>query len=167
MKALAHWRLYLGWTKVPFIIRTDHTNLQYWKSPRNLNRRTARWHADLQENDFQLEYIPGKTNMVADALSRPTNTDQGQQDNKDITVLPQQICILHTPKGQVIIPNVKEVKRVIVSKAHDTPTAGHPGRDKMLRKVQQNYWWVGMKKWVSNYVKGCAICQQTKVQTHK
>ena len=37
----------------------------------------------------------------------------------------------------------------------------------MLWKVQQNYWWIGMKKWISNYVKGCAICQQMKVQTHK
>ena len=88
MKALAHWRPYLGWTKIPFVIRTDLANLQYWKSPRNLNQRTARWHADLQEYDFQLEYIPGKTNTVADALSRPANTDQGQEDNKNITVLP-------------------------------------------------------------------------------
>ena len=167
MKALAHWRLYLGWTKVPFIIRTDHANLQYWKSPRNLNQRTAKWHANLQEYDFQLEYIPGKTNTVADALSQHADINQGQQDNKDITVLPQQICVLHTPKGQVIVPNVKEVKRAIVSKAHDTPTAGHPGRDKTLQKVQQNYWWIGMKKWISNYVKGCTICQQMKVQTHK
>ena len=167
MKALAHWRPYLGWTKTPFIIRTDHANLQYWKSPRNLNRRMARWHADLQEYDFQLEYIPGKTNTVADTLSRPANADQGHQDNKDITVLPQQIRTLHTTKGQIIVPNVKEVKRAIVSKAHDTPTAGHPGRDETLQKVQQNYWWAGMKQWISDYVKGCAICQQTKVQTHK
>ena len=167
MKALAHWRPYLGWTKTPFIIRTNHANLQYWKSPRNLNRQTARWHADLQEYDFQLEYVPGKTNTVADALSRPANADQGQQDNKDITVLPQQIRTLRTAKGQVIILNVKEVKRAIVSKAHDTPTAGHPGRDETLRKVQQNYWWSGMKQWINDYVKGCAICQQTKVQTHK
>ena len=121
----------------------------------------------MQEYDFQLEYIPGKTNTVADALSQPTDIDQGQQDNKDITILAQQICVLHTPKGQVIIPNMKEVKRAIVSKAHNAPTARHPGRDKMLRKVQQNYWWIGMKKWISDYVKGCTICQQMKVQTHK
>ena len=37
MKALAHWRPYLGWTKELFLIQTDHANLQYWKSPRNLN----------------------------------------------------------------------------------------------------------------------------------
>ena len=167
MKALAHWRPYLGWTKVTFIIWTDHVNLQYWKLPRNLNRCTAQWHADLQEYDYQLEYIPGKTNMVADTLSWPADADQGQQDNKDITVLAQQICVLHTPKGQIIVPNMKEVKRAIVSKVHDTPTAGHPGRDKTLRKIQQNYWWIGMKKWVEDYVKGCTICQQTKIQTHK
>jgi hypothetical protein len=27
MKALTHWRQYLGWTKVPFTIMTDHANL--------------------------------------------------------------------------------------------------------------------------------------------
>ena len=69
MKALAHWRPYLGWTKFPFTILTDHANLQYWKSPCNLNQQTACWHADLQEYNYELEYIPGKTNMVADALS--------------------------------------------------------------------------------------------------
>ena len=66
-----------------------------------------------------------------------------------------------------MVPNVKELKRAIVSKAHDTFTAGHPGRDKTLQRVQQNYWWVGMKKWIKDYIKGCAICQQTKIQTHK
>ena len=29
MKALAHWRQYLRWTKEPFTIMTDHANLQY------------------------------------------------------------------------------------------------------------------------------------------
>ena len=29
MKALTHWRQYLGWTKEPFIIMMDHANLQY------------------------------------------------------------------------------------------------------------------------------------------
>ena len=37
MKSLAHWRPYLGWTKEPFTILTDHANLQYWKAPKDLN----------------------------------------------------------------------------------------------------------------------------------
>ncbi|HEV7423777.1 MAG TPA: hypothetical protein VGO21_01150, partial [Candidatus Paceibacterota bacterium] len=59
----------------PFIILSDHANLQYWKSPRNLNRCTARWHADLQEYDYLIHHIPGKDNVPADALSRPSDTD--------------------------------------------------------------------------------------------
>jgi reverse transcriptase-like protein len=37
MKSLTYWRHYLGWTKLPFIILTNHTNLQYWKALKNLN----------------------------------------------------------------------------------------------------------------------------------
>jgi hypothetical protein len=69
MKALTHWRPYLGWTKEPFLIQTDHANLQYWKSPQNLNQQTAQWHADLQEYDFTLQHIPGKSNTLPDMLS--------------------------------------------------------------------------------------------------
>ena len=66
MKTLAHWRHYLGWTKTPFIICTNHANLQYWKSPRNPNCHMARWHADLQKYNYILEYISRKTNTAAD-----------------------------------------------------------------------------------------------------
>jgi RNase H-like domain found in reverse transcriptase len=38
MKSLGHWRPYLGWTKEPFTILTDHANLQYWKVPKNLKQ---------------------------------------------------------------------------------------------------------------------------------
>ena len=88
MKSLAHWRPYLGWTKEPFTILTNHANLQYWKAPKDLNRRTARWHADLQEYDYEIKHISGKINTPADALSRPPDVDQGEQDNKNVTVIP-------------------------------------------------------------------------------
>jgi hypothetical protein len=164
MKSLAHWRPYLGWTKEPFVIITDHTNLQYWKSPQNLNRRTARWHADLQEYDYQIQYIPGNTNIPADALSRPSNTDQGKDDNRDIALIPSErfINTTHTNTNYS-----EDMKRNLMVLYHDHPTAGHPGRDETIRKVQQSHNWIGMKQWIADYIKGCAICQQNKIQTHK
>ena len=96
MKSLTHWRQYLGWTKELFTILTDHANLQYWKSPRNLNRHTAQWHADLQEYDYEIQYILGKTNIPADALSWPPGVDQGNNNNKQVTMIPQEcICTLN------------------------------------------------------------------------
>jgi hypothetical protein len=79
MKSLAHWQPYLGWTKEPFTILTDHANLQYWKSPQNLNHRTAQWHANLQEYDYEIQHIPEK--VPTDILSHPSNVDQGKDDN--------------------------------------------------------------------------------------
>jgi hypothetical protein len=67
IKAITHWRPYLIWTEKPFVIYTDHANLLYWKSPRKLNRRTARWHEELQDYNFVLEHVPGKNHTAADA----------------------------------------------------------------------------------------------------
>ncbi len=163
MKALAHWCHYLGWTKHPFIILTDHANLQYWKAPKNLNRRTAQWHTDLQEYDFEIHYIPGKTNTGPDILSRPLNVDQGKEDNQGITILPLTAFINQTTISQ---PTEMQ-KRDLMTLVHDHPTAGHPGRDKTLRQAQKHLKWEGMKAWIADYVVGCAICQQNKNLTHR
>src|ERR1700755_1101965 len=90
MKSLTHWRPYLGWTKEPFTILTDHANLQYWKSPKNLNRRTARWLAHPRDCDFEIHDIPSTANTPVDALPSPPNQNQGGDDNQQITVLPPQ-----------------------------------------------------------------------------
>jgi hypothetical protein len=164
MKSLAHWRPYLGWTKEPFMIITDHANLQYWKSPQNLNRRTARWHADLQEYDYQIQYIPGNTNIPADALSRPSGTDQGRDDNKNIALIPPERFV-NTAHANADYD--EDMKCNLMVLYHDHPTAGHPGRDETIRKVQQSHNWIGMRQWIADYIKGCMTCQQNKIQTHK
>jgi hypothetical protein len=93
IKVITHWRPYLIWTEEPFTICTDHANLLYWKSPRKLNRRTVRWHAELQDYHFILEHIPGKTHTAADALSRPSGADEGKEDNQDMTMIPEHAFI--------------------------------------------------------------------------
>jgi len=168
MKALSHWQPYLGWTKEPFTIMTDHANLQYWKSPKNLNQRTAHWHADLQEYNFDILYIPGKTNIPPDALSQLPGVDQGKEDNQQVTVLPAQKfkVATTTTEAKISVPPIDIVKRGILNLMHDHPSAGHPGRDETLCKTQEWYHWPNMKEWIANYVKGCATCQQNKIITH-
>jgi reverse transcriptase-like protein len=117
MKSLTHWQHYLEWMKLPFIILTDHTNLQYWKALKNLN-----------EYDFTIHHIPGKANMGPDILSRPLNADQGEGDNQDMTMLPPKKFI-----HSIIIEGVTKMQKCdLMTLVHDHPTAGHPGRDETI-----------------------------------
>jgi hypothetical protein len=73
--------------KEPFIIETDHKNLTYWKSPKKLSGRTARWYKKLQNYNFRILHIPGKANMPADALSRP-NGPEATEPAKEVALIP-------------------------------------------------------------------------------
>ncbi len=75
IKALENWRAYLIWTKTPFMIETDHKNLTFWKSPKKLNGRMARWHKCLQDYNFRIVHITRKVNTPADTLLRPPGED--------------------------------------------------------------------------------------------
>ena len=46
---------------------------------------------------------------------------------------------------------------------HDHKMAGHPGEAETLVAVEQHYWWPGLCTFICNYVKGCGVCQQYKI----
>ena len=43
-----------------------------------------------------------------------------------------------------------------------TTDTGHPGKDKTLELVTQNYWWPNIQQDVRQYVWTCDMCQRTK-----
>src|SRR6202023_3302121 len=69
-------------------------------------------------------------------------------------------------RGRCYIPPSLNLRREIVHQNHDTLPSGHPGHLKTLELVRHSYWWPGMTVFIKNYVAGCAICQQMKVNTH-
>jgi len=73
-----------------FEIWTDHENLKYFREPHKLNGRQARWYLKLQDYDFILRHIPGKTNTKADILSRKDQVDT-KEDNKDVQLLKNEM----------------------------------------------------------------------------
>jgi hypothetical protein len=66
--AIKTWRHYLMGAK--FTVMTDHRSLQYFKTQPLLSGRQSRWKDVIANYDFDIEYIEGKTNTVADGLSR-------------------------------------------------------------------------------------------------
>ena len=216
IKALTHWRPHLAATKDPVTILTDHANLTYWKTPRTINRRVARWFMELQDYNLIIKHVPGKVHAAADMLSRPPGVDKGEGDNTDVTLLPEPIFVrladepdpkwmsieervrqeqqrqpqlmkewrdryqlefvksamepsirLWKHEGKMVFPPNDELKRDLLHLIHDKPTAAHIGRDWTIYTAKRVAWWPAMSKWIENYVKGCAKCQQNKTLTHR
>ena len=65
------WRHYLLGN--PVHIYSDHKSLKYIFTQSELNLRERRWLELIKYYDLEIHYHPGKTNVVADALSRKVN----------------------------------------------------------------------------------------------
>lgn len=81
-----YWKSYLFGNK--FTIQTDHKPLKWLASIKEPNSRLLRWKIKMQEFNYdEIKYIKGKTNHVADALSRVKIEldNQSIANNYDIT----------------------------------------------------------------------------------
>jgi len=71
-------------------IFSDHPNLTYFKSAISLNRRQARWSAELKQYNFEIFYRKGSANVKSDILSRCpafTSREGGTTSATDQTML--------------------------------------------------------------------------------
>nr|GEZ34884.1 retrotransposon protein, putative, Ty3-gypsy subclass [Tanacetum cinerariifolium] len=73
--ALKIWRHYLYDESCDVFI--DHKSLKYIFTQRELNMRQRRWLELLKDYDTNIQYHPGKANVVADALSRKSGMIAG------------------------------------------------------------------------------------------
>ena len=60
-----------------FTICTDHRTLECFQGQCNLSRRQVRWQEFLAEYDFEIHYVRGEDNTVADVLSRMPEEGEG------------------------------------------------------------------------------------------
>ncbi|KAJ3551387.1 hypothetical protein NP233_g13090 [Leucocoprinus birnbaumii] len=192
VRALKEWRHYLEGSPHAITIWSDHENLTRWREPQQLNRCQARWMLYLTRFNYTIKHLAGNKNTLADALSRrPDLTPEGK-DNEDLIAIPSEKFInflteevkedikakkdkilpsdrftqdeeIYKYQGCIVIPDDAELKKTILSQVHDHETSGHPGIAETFRKLAKEVYWPGMNTYVQNYVKGCAICQQFKI----
>jgi hypothetical protein len=74
--ALKSGRHYLMGSKFTITIMSDHKSLTQFKTQPQLSGRQARWQDVLANYNFDIQYVQGKANVVADGLSRRADHQQ-------------------------------------------------------------------------------------------
>ena len=88
--ALRFWRHLLQGSPHKVVVLMDHANLQYYCHPQKINQRVARYIATLADFNLKLRHLPEIKNH-ADLLSRRPDYDDGSNDNKQVTALPDNL----------------------------------------------------------------------------
>ena len=53
---------------------------------------------------------------------------------------------LLTFKGGIYVPNVGDLRRIVMDETHHALYSGHPGYQKIIATARKQYFWIGMKK---------------------
>jgi hypothetical protein len=172
----------------------------------------------IKDYDLVINYHPGKANVVANALSRPSHLNmlatrellpefckefeklnpgwvsstevvtmeldstleqdiqKGQLKDAKIQEIKEQIREEKAPgfsvdeqgtlwyKKRLCVPEVKEIRELILHEAHDSVYSIHLGSTKMYHDLKNRYWWYRMKRVVAEYVALCDNCQGVKAE---
>jgi hypothetical protein len=64
--------------------------------------------------------------------------------------------------NRLYIPNCGNLKRFIMDELHKRPYIGHPSYQKMITATRKQFYWLGLKKDIGDYLAKCLECQQVK-----
>ena len=117
----------------------------------NLQQRIA--HCDTLDKDV--------TDALAILLEQGLSSVKHQLDDWTMETFDRKTILFF--KGKNYIPQDEHLRQDIARSFHDHVTAGHLGELETFNSISHHYWWPGLRTFVKNYVKGCGICQQFKI----
>ncbi|GFU99635.1 protein NYNRIN [Trichonephila clavipes] len=82
---------------------------------------------------------------------------KGQLEDEELKKI---IDCFEKEEAQLVVP-VQERERIL-QEYHDAPTAGHYDVENTYKKISSRYYFQGMKKFISEYIKTCPECNRYK-----
>ncbi|KAI0993536.1 hypothetical protein K3495_g14648, partial [Podosphaera aphanis] len=60
----------------------------------------------------------------------------------------------------IYVPDVPDLKLILLKNCHDHPSGGHHGRNKVFAELSRDYWWPNMLKQITQYTNNCHTCKR-------
>nr|GEW76641.1 hypothetical protein [Tanacetum cinerariifolium] len=178
-----------------FRIFTDQRSLKHLLTQVVQTPEQYKWVTKLLGFDFEIIYKPGRDNKVADALSRIPDATlfaisvtepawlsdlrafyTSAAGQKLIT----KLTTTETANNQIVlcdgllyadnhlyIPNGSPIRSKLLEEYHSSTLGGHSGVLPTMRRLSTTFYWLGLKKDVTEFIRECRVCQQVKYPTHK
>ena len=186
--AVRHWRPYL-WGRA-FLVRTDHYSLKFLLDQRLSTIPQHHWVGKLLGFDFSVEYKPGATNTVADALSRRDTDAEGS-----VLVLsaPRFDFVDRLRQAQLQDPALVAIRDELAAGTRGAPWSlldgmvayadrlyippdsplllevvaathddGHEGVQRTLHRLRRDFFFPAMRRVVQDFIRACTTCQRNK-----
>jgi hypothetical protein len=58
-------------------------------------------------------------------------------------------------KNKIFVPNVQDLKRMILHEMHNVPYVGHPRYHKTMATIKSHYFFLGMKREIDEHIARC------------
>uniref|UniRef100_A0A8K9V3S6 Gypsy retrotransposon integrase-like protein 1 n=1 Tax=Oncorhynchus mykiss TaxID=8022 RepID=A0A8K9V3S6_ONCMY len=153
--ALGEWRQWLEGATVPFVVWTDHRNLEYIRSAKRTNAR----HADALSRLFSSSVASTDPEGILPEGRVVGLTVWGieRQVKQALTQTPSpRAC----PRNLLFVP--VPTRLAVLQWAHSAKLAGHPGVRGTLASIRQRFWWPTREHDTRRFVAACSVCAQTK-----
>lgn len=181
VRALKHWRHICVGRAIT--VYTDHKSLERVLGQNRIQEtRIQRWTLALAEYQLTFKYLPGDSNVVADALSRACFVREYLQDEtvhivwddylkdpfwanviSELDSLPQYKRIgdlLYYKQNRICVPSSSHSN--VMAMAHDGLSSGHQGVTKSQVRAARDFYWPGMYDAIKQYVQTCHVCAMAK-----
>jgi hypothetical protein len=175
-----------------FVLYSDNHALQFVTQRETLNQKHAKWVEYMHNFTFVIKHISDTANKVADALSRKClllqdfkvktlgfddlrNMYIDDPDFKEAYEATENTILKDRSQwveymiqegllfrgNQPCIPKCS-MRENLLKEKHSGGLAGQFGHDKTFVKLDESYFWLGMREDVGIFVDRCRICQHSK-----
>ncbi|GFS75294.1 transposon Tf2-9 polyprotein [Trichonephila clavipes] len=107
---------------------------------------------------------------IIDSFESPLKTEEYANWTESEFLMNQGVLYRYVPdadsaEAQLVIPTAE--RDLIMERHHNDPMAGHYGEEGTFQKIARRYYWTGMRKYISDYIKKCPECARFKATNQK